>query len=122
MKNIKAFIFLLLGKIICFLSAYIPKGNFATITFWKSSNKKYLYYVMSEDHVKDEATLLKIFPLAIRISQLEFDILAYFYPDRQIVEVGDGAIVDDNFEDEGAPDEDDNEVIGGAHPDILDLN
>lgn len=89
------------GAIICPIASLIPKGEFANVTFWKSRNKKYLYFCMSEDHIKEEKPFIKTFPEAVRISQIEFDLLIFFYPERSVVEVGDAAIIDDDDDDEG---------------------
>jgi|CXWL01.1.fsa_nt_gi hypothetical protein len=101
MRNLIAFI-------TCGIAKLIPPPPFSNVTFWKSRNGKYLYYCMSDVHIDKEQKFIKIFPEAVRISQIEFDVLIRFRPDIKVIEVGDAAIVDDPFEDESAPDDDDN--------------
>lgn len=60
---------------------------------------------MSDDHIEDEKKFLKAFPEAVRISQFEFDALIFLYPERKVIQVADAGI-EEEFEDEGAPDDD----------------
>ncbi len=108
MNNIEKFFLLPIRGILAFLISWIPKPQFSSVTFWKAHNKKYLYYCISEDHIQDEYKFRKAFPDTVRISQFEFDALIFLYPERQVVEVGDAGILDE-FEDEGAPDDDTHE-------------
>ena len=101
----------MLAPIAEFFADLIPTPKFSNITFWKSQNKKYLYYCLSETHIQDESKFLKVFPGALRVSQTEFDILIFFFPDRKVVEVGDAEILDELntmqvFENDGAYAED----------------
>ena len=109
MRKIFTYISIYWAEIVCAIASWIPKGEFSKITFWKSENGKYLYYCMSEDHVTDENKFRKAFPQAHRISQTEFDLLIYFYPEKQVVEVADTGIADEPFEDDGAPYDDTND-------------
>ncbi len=89
------------GWPICALAhAFLFPGKFSNITFWKSSNRKYLYCLMSETHITDEEKFLKVFPMAIRITEIEFDLLLFFYPERKFVTVADDRIIDELKEEE----------------------
>jgi hypothetical protein len=102
----------ILSSILLFAIRIIPKGSFKPVSFWKHSENKYLYLCMSEKFIKDdekstgEQKFLEIFPKAIRISQMEFDLLIYLRPEIELVNVADDNLLhmiakEDEFNPEG---------------------
>jgi len=79
-------------NIIPFVARMIPVPAFSEITFYRHKEGRFLYYLMSEQHIQDQRKFFELFPKAIRISQTEFDAIHFFRPDIEIVEVADEAI------------------------------
>jgi hypothetical protein len=91
-------------NIIPYIARIIPTGKFTEVTFYRHKEGKYLYYCLSESHIENAKKFFEVFPKAIRISQMEFDLIHFFRPDIQIVEVEDDKIIADMAEYEESED------------------
>jgi hypothetical protein len=83
-----------LKRMALLIVSLIPKGKFSQITFYKHAKNSWLYVCMSEKYVTSEEAFLKIFPLAIRVSNFEFEMILMLDKQIEIVTVSDDAIHD----------------------------
>jgi hypothetical protein len=99
-------------RFIAHFARIIPAPSWSHLTFYRHEEMKYLYYCISETHLtpeNGERKMFELFPKAIRISQFEFDILIYFFPEVEVIQIADERIEDELKEDDGAYADDEHE-------------